>query len=169
MVFPNWPPRQTMYKDPLRSASLMVQLRSGNNMGLRFPSQSMFMKSRNPFGSTRFSGRPIKSSLLSSPSMHMLIKSGPPQSLKRPQYSQSFLAQSQAFASQPQPFAAQKAPQSTIKLSSTSSSPSSTKATIKFQSPPPKTGDYVFEKVNVPVSFWEKFCFKKHFFYVFNL
>lgn len=122
LMFSSWPPSH--YKTPLRS-SLMVQLRQNSN---RSPS-SMFLKSgSSPHYTLANSGRFGGQRLKSSPSMHLILKTGPPTSFKRP-YS--------AYASQ-----YSSPPKSTITVQAN-------KPTFHFQNP--KNSDYVYEKV-VPVS-----------------
>lgn len=115
----------------------MMHLRGAGSakIGSRVPPPGMFIKSAAPIRFAipmRPNDRPIKSSLLSSPSQHVFFKSGPPHAgaLKRP-------------------YAAHLTSPGVFKFSSPSQ-----KTAIKFQSAPPvplkSKPDFIYEKVNAP-------------------
>lgn len=135
-MFKNWPP--TRNSASIRANGMAFHLRGAgsSNIMSRVPPPGMFIKSGSPIRFAipmRANERPIKASLLSSPSSHVYFKSGAPQAaaLKRP-YTQHHAS-----------------PPGVFKFSSPAQ-----KTAIKFQSAPPvplkSKPDFIYEKVHVP-------------------
>lgn len=114
----------------------MMHLRSAGSANImsRVPSPGMFIKSGVPIRFAipmRMNDRPIKASLVSSPSSHVYYKAGIPQSA--------------AFK---RPYASHLTAPGVFKIASAG------KTAIKFQAAPPvplrSKPEYIYEKVNVP-------------------
>lgn len=136
LIFKSWPPNRNA--GLVRNNGFMFHLRGSgsSNIVSRVPAPGMFIKSGSPIRLAipgRMNDRPMKSSLLSSPSSHVFFNGGfPPQAaaLKRP-------------------YAAHLTSPGTFKFATQSH-----KTAIKFQTAPPVPlkvkPEYIYEKVNVP-------------------
>ncbi|CRK91497.1 CLUMA_CG005163, isoform A, partial [Clunio marinus] len=136
VVVKQWPINRNAAQ--IRANGMMLNLRGSGtaNMFSRLPAPGMFVKTNSPFRFAipmRPNERPIKSSLLSSPSSHVFYKSNFP---------------SQAAALK-RPFPHHLPSTGAFKFSSPTH-----KTAIKFQVAPPvplkSKPEYVYEKVNVP-------------------
>lgn len=134
LIFKNWPPNR--HSAQIRNNGLKFHLRGAgsSNIVSRVPAPGMFIKSGAPirFAIPMRGDRPVKASLLSSPSSHAFFKVGAPQNA--------------AFK---RPYAAHLSSPGVFKFSSPSQ-----KTAIKFQAAPPvplkSKPEYIYEKVNVP-------------------